>query len=242
MLKDLVQKLSIGLLHKPIFDFPTLEDGDIDPVVLGTGYSQPLLRSLYKKIKDSRTLLTLTPINQHQIKNKWPEPPFVNVNLYGSASTEKENWLGYIPIDPIGINFETILEEKGNVNVHASIHRDYGREYYIKLYISDKYNLDKSKYVDAYISHDKSQIKFLEELSCESGNDYVKVNMKKSSDKKHYSFTYRGTIIGTATCKKIDELIGDSVISDKLLAIKKFRFDDGSDNKHYSRLIMIKET
>lgn len=240
MLKDLIQKASSKLFNKAIFEFPTLEEGNIDPLVLGTNYSQPLLKSLYRQIRDSKTLLTLTPINQYQLKNKWPEPPFVNINLYGSTSTEKDNWLGYIPFDSsCEINFEKILKDQGNVNVHASIHKNHG-ECWIKLYINDKYKMTKNDYVQMYISHDSRQIKILEKTACELGNDYIKVDIKKEPNKNQYVFIYNKEIIGTASCKKVESQTDKILDKENYLSIKKFRFIDGTDNKHYSKLTIFK--
>ncbi len=241
MAKSLFQKILNRFMKQPASDFPTLEPGDNDPLALGTEYNESLLKELYNQTKGARTLLTLTPICQYQIDKKWPEPPFVNVNLHGSVATEKNNWLGFIPNDdPLGINLEKIIQSQGNVNVHASIHKDRG-QYWIQFYISDKYKVDPNTYIKTYISHDKNQAKLVKDISCETNKDYIRVDMKKTPDNKQYLFTYNGKIIGTASCKKIDDCIDGASISDTLLSIKKFRFDDDSDNKHYSTLIIFKE-
>lgn len=45
---------------------------------------------------------SLTIQSQYQLEHRWPEPPFANVNLYGSTKTTKFNWFGYIsPLPPL---------------------------------------------------------------------------------------------------------------------------------------------
>ena len=216
-----------------------LDYGDCDPVIFGTEYSQSLLKILYQQTDGKKTILTLTPICQYQIEREWPQPPFVNINLQGSSATERNNWLGYIPIDnPMDIDYEKLIKKYGNVDVNATIQKK-GREYYIQLHISDEYKPDTNKIIKTYISHNQKQIQIMEKISCETGKDYVKVNIKKIQDNNQYVFTYGKIIVGTASIKKIDNCLKDNEISELFLHITKFRFDDDSDNKHYSPLFIF---
>lgn len=233
MPKSLIRK--VVELFKP--NFPTLDEGDIDPLVLGTQYSQSLLRTLYRRTGGKKTILTLTPICEYQIKKKWPTPPFVNINLPNSHVTERSNWLGFIPIDgPLDIDFEEIIKQKGNVNIYASIHRT-KNEYWIQLFVNDKYKYSKDRLVKTFISHDKNQIKLLTDISYEIGRDHIKVSLEKSLGK--YICKYNGRAVGTASCSKIENCIGDNIINTSFLSIKKFRFDDEPKEKHYSPLTII---
>lgn len=220
--------------------FFDLEDGEEDPVCLGTNYSQSILRQLYRQTKGEKIQLTLTPICSYQIQNKWPEPPFVNVNLPGSKATESYNWLGYIPLeDPTEIDFARLIEEHGNLNVRSSICKN-GSEYYIKFFISKKYKPTNVK--KTYISHTEDQIDLIKKIACESGKDYIVVSKKAKN--KEYLFKYGNLILGTASCKKIDSVIGNKPVKSMSLSIKKFRFmedrenSEYEDNYHYSTLFI----
>jgi hypothetical protein len=39
---------------------------------------------------------SLTPKNDYQIRNGWPEGEFYNVNSYPSTATTQNNWIGYV--------------------------------------------------------------------------------------------------------------------------------------------------
>lgn len=60
------------------------------------GGKQTALKTLYKKYGNKHLQFSLTPICQYQVNAGWPERPFLNVNLRGSMSTDKDNWLGFI--------------------------------------------------------------------------------------------------------------------------------------------------
>lgn len=238
MILSTVKKWCSDNLRLTSRNYPTLDRGDVDPKIFGTDYSQSLLKQIYSQTKGKETLLTLTPICDYQIKNKWPEPPFVNVNLPGSRATEKANWLGYIPMDdPLGIDFEDILKKMGNVNVVSNIHKN-GSEYWIEMHISGEYKRDEKKALRTYISHDEKEIGILEKIAHNSGDNYIKVDMKKSRDEK-YEFYYNRRKIGTASIKKIDNCIGENTIEKLFLKITHFRFTE--DNEHFSSLIIFIE-
>jgi len=57
---------------------------------------QQKLADLYWTQRGKNFWVCVTPQNQYQIEQGWPEEPFVNVNTIGSVETTKENWLGYI--------------------------------------------------------------------------------------------------------------------------------------------------
>lgn len=62
---------------------------------------QTALKRLYKQYGKKHLQFSLTPPSNYQIERKWPEQPFLNVNVRGSIQTTKENWLGYIhPFEP----------------------------------------------------------------------------------------------------------------------------------------------
>lgn len=214
---------------KPRRHATVLEEGKVDPLCLGTQYSQNLLMELYDDSHGKKILLSLTPICQYQILNKWPEPPFVNVNLHGSLATERNNWLGYISIeDPTDIDFNKLMDDYGQIDVVAKI-RKTGREYYIQFFISEEYIPTKIK--KTYISHTKDQIEFLSKLAGECGKDYVPISVKKEA--KKYTFLYDNAVIGTASCKKIDSIIGANALDKVSLFIKKFRFVGDKDVGEY---------
>lgn len=218
--------------------FITLEDGNINVEVWSTTNSRRLMGELYKKYHTEKITLTLTPACKYQMEQKWPEPPFVNVNLFNSQETEQDNWIGYIEFqEPDNIDFEGIIKKHGNVNVWASIHRKDGR-YIALLHLSDKYKPAKEKVVETYSSHDESQIKILTDLSVETGKNYIEVDIEQSKDQKHYNFIYNGHIIGSATTQKIDKCLAGQKIDKAYLRIAKFRFQDEWDNKHYSPLVI----
>lgn len=219
--------------------YPTLDAGNTTIEVCGTMRSQTLMEKIYQKYHTKRIRLTLTPICDYQIQKKWPEPPFVNVNLFGSQSTELTNWIGYVEIkDPYDIDLESIVSEVGNVNVYASVHqRD---DYCItKLHLSNKYKYNDGRFVETYISHDKQQIVDITNIACETGGNYIQVGIKKNPDQKHYDFLYNKKTIGGATVKKIDSCLKGKEIHKAFVKITKFRFDDELDNKHYSKLVII---
>ena len=62
----------------------------------GTEYAQDKLKKIYNSDEKAQWF-SITPVCQYQIENEWPNvEKFVNVNILGSAETEKNNWLGYI--------------------------------------------------------------------------------------------------------------------------------------------------
>lgn len=79
---------------------------DIDTIIIGSGskivfaiegtnYRQKELRQIFADNQKTQ-LFSVTPPCSYQIQNEWPETPFVNINILGSTSTTKSNWLGYI--------------------------------------------------------------------------------------------------------------------------------------------------
>ena len=221
--------------------YPTLDSGSVVLDVYGTINSRLLMGRIQKKYHNQKIKLTLTPICKYQIENKWPNPPFVNVNLLGSDSTTESNWIGYIDCnDPEGIDLEGIIDSRGNVNVWASLHRENG-DYSTKLHLSSKYKYNSKKILKTYVSHTSEQIKILTTIACETGEDYIQVNMKELPDQKNYAFIYDGMEVGSATINKIDSCLNKQKIHKAFIRIVKFRFDDEDENKHYSPLIIQME-
>lgn len=219
--------------------FPTLEDGNVTIEVWGTMGSEKLIEWLYRENHTERIQLTLTPICNYQIKQKWPEPPFVNVNLFNSKATEKNNWIGYIGYQyPEDINLEEMVREQGNLNVWASLHHRDGRPF-VKLHLNSKYQPSEKDLIRTYISHDKKQLAFLEKLSVNTGKDYIQTDVEIDAEQKHYIFSYNGTTVGSATLQKIDKNLAGQGIGKAFLRIAQFRFNENSDNKHYSTLVIL---
>lgn len=216
--------------------YPTLENGIVDIDVLSTIDSRRLMGKIYQKHHTDKITLTLTPISDYQIKNQWPEPPFVNVNLFNSEKTSKDNWVGYIEMGgPDDVPLDEMVSKHGNVNVWASVHQKQG-EYCTTLHLSNKYKYDEKKTVSSYISHNNIQIKYLTKLACDTGRDYIPVDILKDSDGKNYNFVYNKTVVGSASIKKIDGCLNGKELHRAFVRIAKFRFDD--DNKHYSSIIL----
>jgi hypothetical protein len=67
--------------------------GPIKVHVQGEGYRQDILRR-YPINKPQR--FSLTPQNDYQKQQGWPEGKFYNVNTYISGETTYDNWLGYV--------------------------------------------------------------------------------------------------------------------------------------------------
>lgn len=57
---------------------------------------QTTARKLYQQYGEKHLQFSLTPICSYQEQMRWPEKPFLNVNVRGSLETTKDNWLGYI--------------------------------------------------------------------------------------------------------------------------------------------------
>lgn len=214
----------------------TLEFGECDPEIHGNKYPycQKLLREIYNSTKGSDTLFTLTPVHEYQIEQGWPEPPFVNINTYGSRSTRKENWLGYIPIDFSDIDYEQIIDDNGRVNAHGHIEKSSG-EYGIYLNVSDKY-----KMLDIYAQMDKRQVHAATYIAHKISAYYLMVDAVPTDDGKHYDFLFRGHPIANASAKKIKAWLGDDgEIVKSRLRINKFR-QDYADIRPYTQVTLTK--
>lgn len=213
----------------------TLNFGDYDPEIHGNmyDYCQNLLRKLHTKTGAKDTLLTLTPICEYQINQEWPEPPFVNINTYGSKSTQKENWLGYIPIDFSEIDFEQLIEDNGILNVHSHIKRTQG-SYGIFLNVSDEY-----KMLEIYAQMDHKQIQAATYLAHKTSAYYLIVDPVLTPDGKHYDFLLKGHCIANVSSKKINAWLGDSEITKARLRIHKFRQTE-YDPGHYTSVTLTK--
>lgn len=53
-------------------------------------------RTANKVVLNKPVKFSLTPKNDYQLKNKWPEGEFYNVNTYPSIETTQYNWAGYV--------------------------------------------------------------------------------------------------------------------------------------------------
>lgn len=216
-------------------DYPTLDYGEIDAEIHGNLYDhcQSMLKTIYKNAKGKDVVLTLTPPCQYQIEKGWPELPFVNVNLYGSKATEKDNWLGYIPIDFSDIDFGQIIKDNGNVNVHAHIEKN--ESYEIILNVDSKYTMLTSN-----ISHDQKQVDYLTQLASEIDGYYIDTTAKRLKDKPKFVFIHDKKIIAEVSAKKIDDwLDGYKMIDNVRVKIDHFRYD--YENHHYSKANFVKK-
>ncbi len=64
----------------------------------GSKWAKTNLREVYKSTGGNSITLSITPPCEYQIKQGWPEPPFVNINTYRSTATTKSNWLGCLDV------------------------------------------------------------------------------------------------------------------------------------------------
>jgi len=87
--------------------------------VYGEQYGQGSSQTTLAKLKKSGAReFSITPPHQYQIQNRWPEPPFANVNIYGSLITSRANWLGYIAP---GYNADTTERQERQVYINKLI-------------------------------------------------------------------------------------------------------------------------
>jgi hypothetical protein len=108
--------------NQPVTHIPC---GDFEVGVLGTSYSQKMIRRL-----GGCSLFSLTPRNGYQKKEGWPAPGSVNVNVHGSRRTEKGNWLGYIIPGWKNISPNLLgMVEKGPVVVSGRVGYDASSDY-----------------------------------------------------------------------------------------------------------------
>lgn len=96
------------------FDIPK---GDIEIEVEGTAWCKIELK------RNVNRLLSLTPRNDYQRENNWPEEGIVNVNKTGSRITTANNWIGYIPSDN-ATKLINVVNSYDVVTVHARIEFD----------------------------------------------------------------------------------------------------------------------
>ena len=215
---------------------PLLDFGPVDAEVHGNmyPYCQSLLREIYRQTTGKDTIFTLTPICQYQIDKGWPEPPFVNINMYGSEATERENWLGYIPINYSDIEYRQLINDNGNIDVHGCVKRD-GKDFVIILKASEEYSS-----LFLRVQHDEGQIEYLTNLARSNPDTYyIQTIVSKDSDGLHYKFSYQDEIIAQVSSRKIKLwLNGDSLVDRAEISISHFRED--YDNQHYSRARMDK--
>lgn len=89
-------KVDLQKITKDPVDIVEVPSGQIHVAVRGEHYSRnkPDSVRLREKIRFS-----ITPKDDYQIKMGWPEGNFINVNIYPSTKTTKDNWLGYVPYD-----------------------------------------------------------------------------------------------------------------------------------------------
>ena len=213
-----------------------MEFGDCDSEVNGNRYEhcQTMLRKIYRDTKGNRTIFTLTPPIPYQKQQGWPNPPFVNINLHGSQSTTRENWLGYIPITYSDIDYLAIVMDNGPVDVYGEVKKEKGRDglYYVCLNVSNTY----CKYC-GYVQHDKEQLASLKKIAKE--NDYKSIDVKaiKQNGSNEYSFLYKGKVVATASADKIDSWLDGSEILSSRLRTSYFRYDDA---KPFSELEISK--
>lgn len=65
-------------------------------------------------------LFSLTPRNEYQESNGWPEVGCVNVNKNGSRRTTDKNWVGYIPGSKARSLLRVVMKH-GTTRVHARV-------------------------------------------------------------------------------------------------------------------------
>ena len=210
---------------------PLLDFGAVDAEVHGNmyPYCQSLLREIYRQTKGKDTIFTLTPICQYQIDKGWPEPPFVNINTYGSKTTERANWLGYIPIHYSDIEYAQLIKDNGNIDVHGRVKRS-GKDYTIILNASEEYAS-----LTVNVQHKDDQISYLTKLA-RANEDvyYIQAIMSKDADGLHYSFKYKNRIIAQVSSRKVNLwLNGDKYVDRVEISISHFR--ENYDNQHYSK-------
>jgi len=102
-------------------DVLVVPDGPMETEVLGEQYRVELLREIYRRFKSETILVSITPESPYQHEQGWPKPTFVNVNLRGSRSTSRDNWLGYIPKRFWDCDFKAMIDSHDRVDVHAHI-------------------------------------------------------------------------------------------------------------------------
>jgi hypothetical protein len=93
--------------------------GDFEVAIYGEPYAQRQLSAAL-----NAEWFTLTPRNAYQKKKDWPKEGCVNLNIYGSKTTEQDNWLGYILPSAQNIN-PAIAQMASDMNlaVHGKIER-----------------------------------------------------------------------------------------------------------------------
>lgn len=214
---------------------PVLEYGNCNAEIHGNKYDncQKLLKSIYNLNPNNKILFTLTPICSYQLDQGWPEPPFVNINTYGSISTEKENWLGYIPIDFSEIDFEQLVNDNGNIDVYGKIKKS-SEGYDITLNVSEKY-----KTLEINVGHNDRQVAYLTNLAQRIPDYYIVVDIRKSDNGKNYDLIFHKQVVATTSSKKIDDwLNGDEYVPYVKMRIQHFRYD--YSNQHYSKITLVR--
>lgn len=218
--------------------YPFLDYGPIDVEIHGNKYPycQNMLKQLYKETDGRNLVFTLTPICNYQVRQGWPEPPFVNINKKNSASTTKENWLGYIPIDFSRIDFEQIIKDNGNINVHGHIEKQ-GRDYILCTDISEKYCI-----LEMHAQMTDRQRDYIVSLAKKIDDYYIVTKPIRDEDGKHYTFYYRDKIpIASASSKKIDNWLKNGEdIAKANLRIHRFRQIYEGATKPYTDVSLIK--
>lgn len=115
-----------------------IPDGNQEIEVLGEQYRVEILQKIFKSTNGSKILFSLTPQSEYQKKEQWPRMPFVNVNLYGSKETFKDNWLGYIPGRFTDIDLPKLFKSYKSVSVHGYVKKS-GKDYDLVMTVNESY-------------------------------------------------------------------------------------------------------
>lgn len=83
-------------------------------------------------------VFSLTPRNDYQEENDWPEPGCVNVNRNGSRRTTGKNWVGYIPAFKAA-KLNSVVMSHGTTRVHARVRTAPERS--VVLMLPEKYRM-----------------------------------------------------------------------------------------------------
>lgn len=214
-------------------DLPRVPIGELKCRISGFGYQTALKAKLYGRYGNKPTLFSLTPPNKYQESQGWPETPFVNINLAGSKTTTKSNWLGYLRTNYYGeIDLPNILERHGSISVYGKITKS-GNDFNVDLLLPN--NIDP---LEVSVQLEDDALRKMTQVATETSEGFVYTSLQKIAAPKGeiYHVIYDSTHIGNISAKKTIELdswlAGRSIISARL-GIATFRYNE---HPHYTKL------
>lgn len=230
---------------KPSANIYQIPRGDDEIEVYGDQYRSRIMARLYSRNGTHEFLVSITTISAYQITHNWPNPPFVNVNTFGSRTTEKDNWLGYIPFGYGNIiNFPKIIGEHDEIAATARIEK---RGNSLELILMVNRENPEITEIEARVEH-KTEIEQRAVAIIANHTDKINVDLvsekwpgKKYKGQEFFVVKFHGHKIGELSMIKSRE-ITKYLDGKPYSAVLNLRYNQYSDhNDHYSSMIVYRK-